>query len=184
MTHICVGKQTIIVSDNGLWPGRCQAIICTNAGMLLIGPLGTNFSEILIEILTFSFTKMRLKVSSAKWRPFCLGLNVFSHYPNQWLLTGSWGINLVIGYHYCYRYCHCRRHHRLQHHRHHHDYCCYRYNIHHHNHAKWHVIFLVCSQHCACQYTCNPSNMIPTTTRCCCTQHTCMLLSRLAHATL
>ena len=43
---------------------------------MLIGPLGTNFSEILIEILTFSFKKMRLKVSSAKRRPFCLGLNV------------------------------------------------------------------------------------------------------------
>ena len=36
-----------------------------------LGLLGTNFSEILIEILTFSFKKMRLKVSSAKWRPFC-----------------------------------------------------------------------------------------------------------------
>ena len=48
----------------------------TNAGLLLIGPLGTNFSEILIEILTFSFKKVRLKVSSAKRRPFCLGLNV------------------------------------------------------------------------------------------------------------
>ena len=29
---------------------RCQAIIWTNDGILLIGPLGTNFSEILIEI--------------------------------------------------------------------------------------------------------------------------------------
>ena len=76
MTHICVGKLSIIGSDNGLSPGRRQAIIWTNAGMLLIGPLGTNFSEILIEILTFSFKKMRFKVSSAKWRPFCLGLNV------------------------------------------------------------------------------------------------------------
>ena len=56
--------------------GRRQAIIWTNAGILLIGPLGTNFIENLIEILTFPFTKMRLKVSSAKWRPFCLGLNV------------------------------------------------------------------------------------------------------------
>ena len=65
-----------IGSDNGLSPGRRQAIIWTNAGILLIGPLGTNFSENLIAILTFSFTKMRLKVSSAKWRPFCLGLNV------------------------------------------------------------------------------------------------------------
>ena len=73
VTHICVGKLTIIGSDNGLSPDRRQAIIWTNDGILLIGPLGTNFSEILIEILTFSFKKMRLKVSSAKRRPFCLG---------------------------------------------------------------------------------------------------------------
>ena len=77
VTHICVSKLTIIGSDNGLPPDRRQAIIWTNAGLLLIGPLGKkNFYEILIEILTFSFKKMRLKVSSAKRRPFCLGLNV------------------------------------------------------------------------------------------------------------
>ena len=74
-THICVGKLTIIGSDNGLSPGRRQAIIWTNAGILLIGPIGTNFNEILIGIQTFSFTKMYLKISSGKWRPFCLGLN-------------------------------------------------------------------------------------------------------------
>ena len=76
MTHICVGNLTIIASDNGLSPGRRQAIIWTNAGILLIGPLWTNFSEILIEIPTFSLKKMRLKVPSAKWRPCCFGLNV------------------------------------------------------------------------------------------------------------
>ena len=76
VTHICVSKPTSIGSDNGLLPGRRQAIIWTNAWILLIGPLGTNFSEILIKILTFSIMKMCLKVSSAKWRPFCLGLNV------------------------------------------------------------------------------------------------------------
>ena len=76
VTHICVSKLTIIGSDNGLSPGRRQAIIWTNAGILLIRPLGTNFNEMLIEILTFSFMKMRLKVSSVKWHPFCLGLNV------------------------------------------------------------------------------------------------------------
>ena len=76
-THICVGKLTTIGSDNGLSPGRRQAIIWTNAGILLIGSgLGTNVSENSIEILTFSFTKMRLKVSSAKWRLFGLGINV------------------------------------------------------------------------------------------------------------
>ena len=52
MTHICVSKLNIIGSDNGLSPGRRQAIIWTNAGILLIGPLGTNFSEILSEIHT------------------------------------------------------------------------------------------------------------------------------------
>ena len=61
---------------NGLSPGRRQAIIWTNAGILLIGPWGKNFSEILIGIQTFSFKKMPLKMSSAKRRPFCLGLNV------------------------------------------------------------------------------------------------------------
>ena len=76
MTHICVGKLTIIGSDNGLSPGRRQAIIWTNAGLLLIKHLGTYFSEILIRIQTFSFKKKHLKMSSPKWRPFCLGLNV------------------------------------------------------------------------------------------------------------
>ena len=76
MTRICVSKFTIIGSDNGLSPSRRQAIIWTNAGVLLIRPSGTNFSEILIEIDVFSFKNMHLKMSSAKWRPFRLGLNV------------------------------------------------------------------------------------------------------------
>ena len=78
VTHICISKLTIIGSDNGLAPDRRQAIIWTISGLLLIGPLGTNFSEILIEILTFSFKKMRLKVSSAKRRPFCLSHSVLT----------------------------------------------------------------------------------------------------------
>ena len=76
VTHICVGKLTIIGSDNGLSPERRQAIICTNADILLIGPLGTNFSEILIEIQTYSLKNIRLKMSSAKCCSFRLGLNV------------------------------------------------------------------------------------------------------------
>ena len=86
VTHICVSKLAIIGSDYGLSPGRRQAIIWTNAGLLLIGPLGTNFSEILIEITTFLFKKIRLKVSSAKRRSFCLGLNVLS----TQVLSGDW----------------------------------------------------------------------------------------------
>ena len=80
VTHICVGNLTIIGPDNGLSPGRRQAIIWTNSGILLIGPWGTNFSEILIGIQTFSFKKMHLKMSFAKWRPFYLVLNVLSSF--------------------------------------------------------------------------------------------------------
>ena len=66
VTHICVGKLTTIGSDNGLSPGRRQAIIWTNDGILLIRTLGTNCSDILSEIHSFSFKKTHLKMSSAK----------------------------------------------------------------------------------------------------------------------
>ena len=72
-------KLTIIGSDNGLSPGRRQAIIWTNAGILSIGPLGTNFCEISNRIHTFSFKKTHLKMLSEKWWPFCLGLSVLTH---------------------------------------------------------------------------------------------------------
>ena len=80
VTHKCGNKLTIFGSDNGLSPDRRQAIIWSNAGILLIGPLGTNLSEIFIGIHTFSFTKMQLKMSSGKCRPFCPGLNVLRAY--------------------------------------------------------------------------------------------------------
>ena len=89
VTHICVSKLTIIGSDNGLSPGRRQAIIWTNAEILLIGPLGTKFGEILIEIHTFPFKKMHLKMSSGKWRPFCLGLNVIPKVNSAWPVGSS-----------------------------------------------------------------------------------------------
>ena len=78
VTHICVSKQSIIGSDNGLSPGRCQAIMGTNAEILSIRTLGKNFSEILSESHTFSLKKMRLKILSTKCWPFCLGLNVLN----------------------------------------------------------------------------------------------------------
>ena len=77
VTHICVSKLTIIGSDNGLLPGQYQAIIWTNAGIILIRNLGTGFSEILSEIQTFSFKKMHLN-KSTKWGQFCLSLNVLT----------------------------------------------------------------------------------------------------------
>ena len=46
--------------------------------ILSTGPPRTLFSKILIKIQTYSFQKFHLKISSAKWRPFCLGLNVLN----------------------------------------------------------------------------------------------------------
>ena len=91
VTHICVVDLTIIASDNDLSPGRRQAIIWTSAGILLIGPLGTNFCEMLIEIHTFSFKKIHFKMASGKWRPFCLGLNVLRAIESRWSASGWHG---------------------------------------------------------------------------------------------
>ena len=85
---ICVSNLIIIGSDNGLSPDWRQAIISTNAGILLIGPLWTNFSEILIKFHTFSFMKMHLK-TSVKRHPFCLSLN---------LLSNTWHSNVSCHY--------------------------------------------------------------------------------------
>ena len=78
MTHICVRKLTIIGSDNGLSPGWRQAIIWTNAGMLMV-PLGAKFSEILVEILTFSLKKCGLMCrlrSGGHFVSVSIGLNI------------------------------------------------------------------------------------------------------------
>ena len=77
MKHIYIRNGTIIGSDNGLLPGRCLAITWINAWILLFGSLGANFIGILFEIHAFSFKKMDLNLSPAKWRSFCLYLHVF-----------------------------------------------------------------------------------------------------------
>ena len=67
-------SQATIGPDNNLSHGRCQAFIRTNTRILLIGFLGTNFCELLIELCIFHSLKYRLE----KWRPFCFGLNVLT----------------------------------------------------------------------------------------------------------
>ena len=56
-------------------PARRSTVTRTILGILLTGPLVTNFNEILIEIQSMSLTKIRLKMSSAKCCPFRRGLN-------------------------------------------------------------------------------------------------------------
>ena len=71
-------KIISIGSDNRLSLGQCQVIIWIIAEILLIGPLGTNFNEISIEIQTFSLNKICLKMTFAQYGLFCLGLNVLT----------------------------------------------------------------------------------------------------------
>ena len=78
MVHICISKLTTIGIDKGLSPGHYQAIIWSNARILLTGYLGTNFGETLVDIHSFSLKKMHFKILSAKWWPFCLCLNVLT----------------------------------------------------------------------------------------------------------
>ena len=95
MTHICVNKLTVIGSDNGLSPGRRQAIIWTNAGILLIGPLGTNFSEIFIKMDIFiqenAFENVVWKMAAILSRPQCVNTEMEGKNPfilhGQYLMT-------------------------------------------------------------------------------------------------
>ena len=115
MTHICISKLTITGSDNGLLPGWHPAIIWTNAGILFIGLPGTNFNGILIEIHEFEFNKIHFKISSGKWRPFCLGLNVLTVEVRDFMRScwafwttssghGDWKHDDVIKWKYFLRY--------------------------------------------------------------------------------
>ena len=72
-------NRVSIGSDNGLSPFWHQGIIWTNAEVVLIGPWGTTFNEIVIKIQQFSIKKICLKMLSGKWQPFCVGLNVLSN---------------------------------------------------------------------------------------------------------
>ena len=98
MTQICIGKLTIIGSENGFLPGRHQAIIWTNDGILLIA-LVANFSEILVELHIVPSKKMHLKMSFAKRGPFCLGLNVLTFIVDAFYVTSgyiSWVDNILV----------------------------------------------------------------------------------------
>ena len=78
VTHKCGSNLTIIGSDNGLSPGRRQAIIWTNDGILLTGSFAKKPRGILIKIHTSSFNKMHWKMLSRKCLLFCFGLDVSS----------------------------------------------------------------------------------------------------------
>ena len=98
--YASVSKLSIIGSGNGLSSRRHKAIIWTNTGILLIWTLGTNFNEILSEFHTFSCKKMYFKMSSAKWRALCPGLNVLTQLISLTSNNVSWEQWWVIIYYF------------------------------------------------------------------------------------
>ena len=87
-----------IGSGNGLSPFRRQAITWTNADMLSVGSLGTNFNEIQIKKQNFSFMKIHSKLLSAKWQLFRPGGDELQNWEqltcwnmhNNWLADRCW----------------------------------------------------------------------------------------------
>ena len=101
LTQICNSELTIIGSDNGLvaWSAPSHYL---NTWISLFRTLGTNFRKIIIEIHTFSFKKMHLRMSSAKLndgnfpRPQCVKCIVF---PTTILIFINMPISKHIQYH-------------------------------------------------------------------------------------
>ena len=97
VTHICVSKLTVIGSDNGMSPDRRQAIIWTNAEILLIGPFGTKFnrnSNIFVQENAFESVVCEMAAISS--RPQCVKISTISttpmvaqSAPHQWVHYGS-----------------------------------------------------------------------------------------------
>ena len=97
VTHICVSNLTIIGSDNGLSHGRCLAIIWTNAGILLIEPLGTNLSaiSIVVCILENAFENVVCDMAAILSRPQCVYYVVLA-WEHIFLLEEDLGVAIVI----------------------------------------------------------------------------------------
>ena len=105
--HICISKLTILGPNNGLSPGRRHAIIWTNAGILLICTLATNFSDIFSKINTVSsrkcISKCRLEKGAILSWPQCTCIKnalylvtCCIHQPLQLFLSRwSYGLNYL-----------------------------------------------------------------------------------------
>ena len=96
MTNICTRYRLTWSRLAHIRVGKLNFIIGTNDGKLLIRTLGTHFCEILSGIHIVSFTKMHLKMSSAKLRHFCLGLKVSRYQCDGLLLCYSQWIQIIL----------------------------------------------------------------------------------------
>ena len=76
--HICHQPRPSLVQIMACRLFGAKPLSKPMLGYCELNSLRTNFSEILIKIQNFSLRKIHLKISSVKWRPYCLGLNVLT----------------------------------------------------------------------------------------------------------
>ena len=102
MTHLCVRKLATIGSDNGLSPGRRQIHYLNQCWYSVNWSLGDKLQWNLNRNFCIFIQENAFECSSGKWRPSCLGLNVFRHVVDMcrmssWSsLFSDWGDLLVI----------------------------------------------------------------------------------------
>ena len=81
MMHTCISRLTVIGPENGLSPGRHQAIIWTNAGMLLTEPVRTTSVKYnrssFIFIQENAFENVVSEMESILSRPQCVNVYYF-----------------------------------------------------------------------------------------------------------
>ena len=104
VTHVCVANLNIIFSCDGLSLSRRQAIIRTNAGIVIIVTLGTNCSEILIKfkyLFEIFFENIVFETLSISYWPQRVK-NTFVWHNNYWfmflLLTNHFPSVLTMWY--------------------------------------------------------------------------------------
>ena len=97
--HVCVSKLNINGSDNGLAPTMWQTIHYLNQWWNVVNWTLRNKLQWNFKWNPYIFIQeMYLNVSSAKWRPLCLCLNVLNHLP-------IWEIKWIVsklGQHHAY----------------------------------------------------------------------------------
>ena len=78
-------KHNIVDSDNGLWPGHCQAIIWTNGGILLTEPPWTKLIHVHAGKNVFEI--IVCKMSSISSHVQCVNLDVRCPYKRSWKIV-------------------------------------------------------------------------------------------------
>ena len=98
--HICVSKSDQHWFRQWLVAYSAPSHYLNQCWVIVNWTRGRNFSEILIKIQNIPFTKMHLKISSAKWRSFCPGgrsVNYPGPHVGPWWSLFTREVSVILG---------------------------------------------------------------------------------------